>query len=108
MIFVGRRGIRGDALNDIARLEQLIADLDMLASGELPPPQQLADAPLLDGYRLATRSEPCLVGECADHPRLNGPNIVTSGLWVFAPGLGFARTLSRFYRLGSPASREPV
>jgi len=108
MIFVGRRGIRGDALNDIARLEQLTADLEMLARGELPLPEQLLEAPQLDGYRLATRSEPCLVGRCADHPRLHGPDIVTSGVWVFAPGLGFARTLSRLYRLGSPANGEAV
>jgi len=106
MIFVGRRGIRGDALNDIARLEQLTADLEMLARGDLPHTEQLIGAPLLDGYRLAARNEPCLIGQCADHPRLNGPNIVTSGLWVFAPGLGFARTFSRFYRLGSPANGE--
>jgi len=28
--------------------------------------------------------------------------ITTTDLWMFAPDLGWARTLSRFYRLGTP------
>ena len=101
-IFVGREGIRGDIFQNIARVEQIAIDLEMVARGELPSEQTLSSAPLIEFWRVALRPVPCLVGVCGDHPRLNGPMITTTDLWMFAPDLGWARTLSRFYRLGTP------
>jgi hypothetical protein len=95
--------VRGDVADAIARLERLATDLDRIGSGERPSADDLATAPLLARWRLATRSAPCLVGLCSDHPRLHGPLIYTSELWAIAPKLGWARTWSRFYRLGTPA-----
>jgi hypothetical protein len=43
-----------------------------------------------------------LTGFVAGHPRLGAMAIVTSPLWVLDPELCWARTLSRFYRLGVP------
>lgn len=101
-IFVGRKGIRGDIFQNIARVEQIATDLEMVARGEHPSEQALSAAPLMEFWRVALRPVPCLVGICGDHPRLNGPMITTTDLWMFAPDLGWARTLSRFYRLGTP------
>ena len=101
-IFVGREGIRGDIFHNIARVEQIAIDLEMVARGEFPSEQTLSSAPFMDFWRTALRPVPCLVGVCGDHPRLNGPMITTTDLWMFAPDLGWARTLSRFYRLGTP------
>ena len=44
----------------------------------------------------------CFVGICTDHPRLRGPVVATTDVWVTAEDLGWCRTLGRFYRLGSP------
>ena len=98
--------ILGDIAYEIARLEALAADLDRLGSGIMPGPAELASAPLLDRYVRATRPVPCLVGECRDHPRLGGPLVFTTDLWVFAPELGWCRTLGRYYRLGSPRTGD--
>ena len=94
--------ILGDIAYEIARLENLVADLDRLGSGIMPDPSELTLAPLLDRYAPARRQVPCLVGECLDHPRLGGPLVFTTDLWVFAPELGWCRTLGRYYRLGNP------
>ena len=101
-IFVGREGIRGDIFQNIARVEQIAADLELIARGELPSEHALSSAPFIDAWKVVLRPVPCLVGICGDHPRLNGPVVTTTDLWVFAPDLGWARTLSRFYRLGTP------
>jgi hypothetical protein len=107
MTLLIRQGqILGEVSYEIARLEKLAADLDRLACGIMPTAESLAAAPRLDGYVRATRPVPCLVGHCTDHPRLNGPLITTTDLWVVAPELGWVRTLSRFYRLGNPRSGE--
>ena len=53
-------------------------------------------------------SRPCLLGDIQGHPLLRGPRIETSELWAFAPELGWARTMSRFYRLGRPHGTEDV
>lgn len=98
-----RRGkILGDIAYEIARLEKLVADLKCFAAGELPTAETLADAPLLDSYVKSERPMLCLVGICTDHPRLQGPVVATTDLWVMAPEEGWCRTLGRFYRLGSP------
>ncbi len=99
-IFVDHRGVVGDVAGTIARLEELVADLEHIGSGGVPAQAKLDRAPLLDPVGIATRELPCLVGGNRGHPLLHGPTIVTSELWVFAPELGWARTLSRFYRLG--------
>jgi hypothetical protein len=102
-IIVGREGVHGDVYHELARLEQLAADLDLIANGELPSADRLSSAPLLDAWRADFRPVPCLVGTCTDHPRLRGPLIFTTDVWAIAPDFGWARTLSRFYRLGEPS-----
>ena len=97
--------ILGDIQYEIARLEQLTVDLDRLAGGTLPDPATIAAAPLLDRWEPLTRPAACLVGECRDHPRLRGPLVVTTDLWIMAPELGWCRPLGRYDRLGAPRQR---
>ena len=99
-IIVDHHAVVGDLASEIARLEALLADLERIGSGNLPTPAELAQAPLLDPFGFGTRELPCLIGGNHGHPLLCGPVIKTTELWAFAPALGWARTLSRFYRLG--------
>lgn len=84
-----RRGkILGDIDYEITRLERLVADLKRFAVCELPTEKELADAPLLETYVRSQRPMLCLVGICTDHPRLRGPVVATTDLWVMAPEHG--------------------
>lgn len=97
---------------EVDRLERLAADLEVV-SGLAPlfPLDQLLarsqpNAPILDGWRIAFRPVVCLEGLATGHPELPGERrpIVTSELYLFSDEIGWARTLSRFYRLGRPFS----
>ncbi len=94
---------------EIGRLERLLADLKAMRDGRAPSEQELAQAPILDRYLPGTRPVPCLVGEASGHPTLQGIGrlIYTSDLWVHALEAGWARTLSRWYRLGRMAGGDP-
>lgn len=97
---VSSRGILGDVSTEIARLEGLLADFERVGSGRLPAQTELDQAPLLDPFTFSTRELPCLIGGNHRHPLLRGPLIRTSELVMFAPELGWARTINRLYRLG--------
>ena len=99
---VNRRGILGDIHPEIARYEALVTDLRNIAAGKLPTEADLGTAPLLDMWAMGTAPVPILVGAVHGHPVLRGPVIRTTDIQVFAPELGWARTLSRFYRLERP------
>lgn len=86
---------------DIERLRSLVADLERIRRGEHPGRRTLAQAPILDNWRMTERPEFCLTGHVRGHPDIGeGRQAITSPLWVLAPSLGYARTLSRFYVLG--------
>lgn len=90
---------------EIERLEELTAALEVTCM-PFPMDQLLArsqaDAPILDQWRFAFRPAPCLVGLSTGHPRLpgDGRSIVTSEIFLISTELGWARSLSRWYRLG--------
>lgn len=100
-ILMSPQGVQGDLHWYIDRLDKLTADLKQLAEGKLPTVQLLEDSPYLRNWQLAPYSVLRLVGECDNHPLLPAQVIRTSDVWVFAPEFGWARTLSRFYRLGA-------
>ena len=108
MIIVGSQGVVGDIAGEIARLEQLLLDLEDIADGLAPTAEHLATAPFLDNWVEVTRPDACLAGKIKGHPICHGPISITSGLIVWAPEFGWARTLSRFYRLGHPLSSRPA
>ncbi|QLH71650.1 DUF6634 family protein [Rhodopseudomonas palustris] len=88
---------------DIERLRRLVEDLERIRRGDNPSAAQLAKAPILDCWEMAQRPDLCLTGVVNGHPILkDDKQIHTSTLWVISPVLGYARTFSRLYRLGSP------
>jgi hypothetical protein len=96
----------GDALAiETERVRSLLADMERILGGH--PPETIAndDPPILDQWKLINRPTPCLVGLSTGHPKLPGANreIVTSDVWLMSDDLTWARTLSRWYRLGRPA-----
>jgi hypothetical protein len=89
-------------IRDLAdRLERLSADLRRLVAGEAPTSADLNMAPLLDQYAYTARSEPCLGGLATGHPYVApGHRVFTSGVYAISESEGWARTLSRFWKLG--------
>lgn len=88
---------------EINRLRELLRDLENIRVGQHPGQRMLADAATLDNWEVTVRPEPCLTGVIHGHPRIeDGRSAITTELWLLAPTLGYARTLSRFYALGRP------
>jgi hypothetical protein len=89
---------------EIERLLRLVTDLTAIRDSSGPTPSDLEDAPILGNWERGARPAACLLGNVCDHPILTGMGrpIVTSDVWVLAPDQGWARTLSRWYRLGLP------
>ena len=103
MIRINARGdVAGDFLGDLARVEGLAHDLALLFDGYRPDEVDLESAPILDQWSLALAPTPRLLGRPHGHPYCRGPRSITSPVFVLAPDLGWARTLSRYYRLGRP------
>lgn len=94
------------ASGEIARLEKLFADLRRIADGNAPTREDLACAPLLMDFGVTYRPARCLRGDVIGHPRLGNRNVVTTELWAYSPQDHWARTYSRFYRLGTPRDQQ--
>lgn len=86
---------------DTARLVHALSrDLRLIGQLRAPTIQDFVQAPLLEDWALTQRLEPALSGFVHGHPLRGDTNILTSGLYFLDPEAGYARTLSRFYRLG--------
>jgi hypothetical protein len=88
----------------LARLIALVDDMKEIRSG-VSPERFAADPPILERWMLANRPVPCLAGLSFGHPLLPGEArpVATSDLCLLADDQTWARTLSRWYRLGRPA-----
>ena len=104
LIVVAREGVlQTRYLNEeIERRKALCLDLEWLRAGVLSSIENLEDAPLLDNYAITLRDVPALKGRVVAHPVIGTTTARTSAVFVMVPDLGWARTMSRFYRLGSP------
>ncbi|MBV8912170.1 MAG: hypothetical protein JOZ05_03895 [Acetobacteraceae bacterium] len=80
--------------------------MTIIAYGHRPAEDELAGALIINNWSVVLRPLPCLIGGVHGQPSLRGPVSATSGLCMFAPDLGWARTLSRYYRLGRPEGTE--
>ena len=90
---------------DLAKLSSLVADMQALQRGRMPEELAGDEVPLLDRWIFGSRLAPCLKGLASGHPRLIGEDraIYTSELWLLSEDRSWARTLSRWYRLGRRA-----
>ncbi|MBN9236350.1 MULTISPECIES: DUF6634 family protein [Phyllobacteriaceae] len=86
------------------RLVTLAADMEKIRNGA-DPKELAAGAPILDHWVVAEHSVPYLAGLSSGHPILTGTGrlIATSDLVLVAHDQSWARTRSRFYRLGRPS-----
>lgn len=90
----------------LAAAEAIVA---RIVGGWRPDETDLDDAPLLDRWiPLVADDAGVLIGEVVRHPVLHGVRrrIATSMLLAIGGELAWARTISRFYRLGHPLGRE--
>lgn len=94
---------------EIERLTRLVADLRMFCATKAPDSSGLATAPMLDRWLVTSRPAYCLVGEVSGHPLLagSGRGVVTSDLALIDGERGWARTRSRWYRLGTHLKSSP-
>jgi hypothetical protein len=84
-------------------LTSLLCDIDDLQIGELPRSIDLNAAPAIDQWSYGLVPARCIVGSVRGHPILsNRARIHTSQLVLIDPEEGWARTWSRYYRLGAP------
>lgn len=67
-----------------------------------PTDEELSNAPYVNHYRLETigKSAQQIYGRVQDHPTIDDPYVTTTPLFGFDPDEGWARTRSRWYRLG--------
>lgn len=89
----------------LVRFAALVSDMQKIKEGA-PMDRLFADAPLLDRWVFGERPAACLMGESTGHPVLEGTGtlITTSDLILISQDHAWARTLSRWYRLGDPLS----
>lgn len=93
-----------DVADAIARTRDLSDDLARIVAGGGPTGADLADAPVLDRYVIVPRMRPALAGMVAGHPILGDRRLITtSEIYAIDCDAGWARTFSRFYRIGRPA-----
>jgi hypothetical protein len=88
-------------------LEKLTVDLRSLSEGRPPSEKDLQTCPLLDQWSFGFLPVPCLVGAVYQHPMFGTrPHVHTSELVLIDPHKRWARTWSRFYRLGKQLPSE--
>jgi len=91
------------------RLRALADDCDQFVRTGTISPSALQDAPFLNNWMAVTAQDGVrLVGYVKGHPLLGDRAVVTSSGWFADPNNTWARTLSRFYKLGRHANWETV
>jgi len=98
-----------DLDKEIVRLERLLIDLRHIRVHGAPDEISLHAAPVLDRWSLSFTTTLCLVGCSTGHPILPGTDryIATSDLCVISERGSWARTRSRYYRLGRKSNMNP-
>ena len=92
-----------------ARLRSLADDLEDIRNGEGPCADVLASAPLIvDWHATLSPLGLRLTGFVAGHPLLGNRPATTSQVWAADASGKWARTLTRFYKLGIPADENSL
>lgn len=88
---------------EIKALADLSDALKQIIEHKGPTSTDYSQAPYLENYQLRGRITWCLGGDVANHPTLGTRRIHTSELYVLDQVNRWARTRSRWYRLGQPS-----
>lgn len=96
----GAPGRQGDPRDTPQRISELAEDLAAIKAGQGPSQAELDAAPVLQDWYLEPEVGWALVGRVEGHPDLDARWIRTSPLYHLDALRSFARTLSRYYRLG--------
>lgn len=83
--------------------ENFAEALNAIADAERgPTDEELSNAPYINHYRLERIGESVqrIYGQVQGHPDIDDPYVTTTPLFAFDPDAGWARTRSRWYRLG--------
>jgi hypothetical protein len=82
----------------VERLRRLANDLENVEQCS----EAQAPGAAMNSWTLGSRSVPCLIGRPLGHPAIfDGKPACSSELFYFDPERGIARTMSRWYRLGT-------
>jgi hypothetical protein len=94
----------------LRKLDSLVLDMKALRDGSLPEDLAGVEPPILNRWAPAFGNNVFLVGLSTFHPKLIGENrlISTSELMLVSEDQTWARTLSRWYRLGREVSRTEL
>ncbi|MEP5762623.1 MAG: DUF6634 family protein [Litoreibacter sp.] len=83
--------------------ENFAEALNAIADAERgPTEEEFSNAPYVNHYRLERTGESVqrIYGQVEGHPSIADPYVTTTPLFAFDPDAGWARTRSRWYRLG--------
>ncbi|WP_367277105.1 DUF6634 family protein [Nitratireductor sp.] len=91
----------------LQRLKTLVADMEAVQQRRMQKALP-EEAPILEQWAPTCRPAPCLTGLSTGHPRLVGADrsIITSDLQLLSSDQTWARTTSRWYRLGTQRRME--
>lgn len=104
VMFDPRRSSQGRAFEEqFRRYRNLLEDMGRIRK-QVPVEELAGEAPMLDRWAFGNRPATCLVGHATGHPLLPGTGrlVTTSDLCLISADGAWARTLSRWYRLGDP------
>lgn len=88
----------------IDKARALADDIERIVAGVAPTDAELAAAPLIDHWSPAFIERPILIGGLTGHPLLGDATFArTTDLYAIDAHGRWARTWSRYYRLGRPA-----
>lgn len=93
-------GIKFDERGIGDRLRELADDIEAIEEGIAPSQQDLLSAPVLTGWSKVAHQVPVIAGFVAGHPSIK--NLIMTSQVYASDGQTWARTLSRWYRLGRP------
>lgn len=82
------------------KLTSLRDDLSAQLDGTGPDNEVLATSPIIDQWRIRYVPMPVIAGRVTGHPKIFDGAVATTGIWYLQEDLRWARTLSRYYRLG--------
>lgn len=94
---------RPEIMKTVTKLEALSRDLRRIADGVMPDGNLIRSSPIIQQWRIVPAPFRVLVGNVAEHPSLADGEVVTSQLFLIEDGKTWARTFSRYYRLGDRA-----